>query len=71
MAAANTLRYTLKRPLLIPEEAGSTQEHALLRRAHIALQLEFKVAHETSWLAEGELQSLRAKLVARDAEVYV
>ena len=47
------------------------QEHTLLRRAHIALQLEFKVAHETSWLAEGELQSLRAKLVARDAEVYV
>ena len=45
------------------------REHEVLRKEHLAVQLELKVAHETSWTAEEEMQSLRAKLAAREREV--
>ena len=44
--------------------AGIQKENEAVRKEFLSLQLELKVAHETAWGVEEELQSLRTQVRA-------
>ncbi len=64
---AVSMQRKLETKATLQEEA--TREYEALRKEYLAVQLELKVAHETAWEGEEELQALRGKLAAREREV--